>query len=176
PGQGHRACVQLLRGPGPGIHAPRPTGAGQRGSRHHPGGLGEEAAAGDPEALPDRNLRPRPRERAAGELGGSGDGPEGPRRGGGWAYATIGYGDIQPDRPDRWTEGVIGLTLKDGQKKPAADEWGTISAWAWGVGRCIDYLVTDKAIDSKRVAITGASRLGKTVLWAGAQDERVAAV
>jgi hypothetical protein len=94
----------------------------------------------------------------------------------GWAYATIGYGDIQPDRADRWTEGVIGLTLKDGQKRPAPDEWGTISAWAWGVSRCIDYFETDKAINPRFVAITGASRLGKTVLWAGAQDERVAAV
>jgi hypothetical protein len=94
----------------------------------------------------------------------------------GWAYATVGYGDIQPDRADRWAEGVIGLTLKDGQKRPAPDEWGTISAWAWGVSRCIDFFETDKAIDPKRVAITGASRLGKTVLWAAAEDERVAAV
>jgi hypothetical protein len=94
----------------------------------------------------------------------------------GWAYAIIGYGDIQPDRPDQWTQGVIGLTLKEGEKKPAADEWGTISAWAWGVSRCIDFFESDQAFDAKRVAITGASRLGKTVLWAGAQDERVAAV
>jgi hypothetical protein len=94
----------------------------------------------------------------------------------GWAYAIVGYGDIQPDRADRWTEGVIGLTLKEGQMRPTPDQWGTISAWAWGVSRCIDYLETDKGIDPRRVAITGASRLGKTVLWAGAQDERVAAV
>jgi hypothetical protein len=94
----------------------------------------------------------------------------------GWAYATVAYGDIQPDRADRWTEGVIGLTLKEDQKKPAPDEWGTISAWAWGVSRCIDFFESDKAFDPKRIAITGASRLGKTVLWAGAQDERVAAV
>jgi hypothetical protein len=94
----------------------------------------------------------------------------------GWAYASVGYGDIQPDRADRWTEGVIGLTLKAGQKQPAPDEWGTITAWAWGVSRCIDFLESDKSFDPKRVAITGASRLGKTVLWAGAQDERVAAV
>lgn len=102
--------------------------------------------------------------------------PVGEVLGRGWAYATVGYGDIQPDRADRWAEGVIGLTLKEGQKRPAPDEWGTISAWAWGVSRCIDFFETDKAIDAKRVAITGASRLGKTVLWAGAQDARVAAV
>lgn len=94
----------------------------------------------------------------------------------GWGYATLGYTDIQPDRADRWSEGVIGLTLKPGQARPNPDQWGTISAWAWGVSRAIDYLQTDKSVNAKQIAITGASRLGKTVLWAGAQDERVAAV
>jgi hypothetical protein len=94
----------------------------------------------------------------------------------GWGYATLGYTDIQPDQANRWTSGVIGLTLKPGQTQPAPDEWGTISAWAWGISRCIDYFETDKTVNAKQVAITGASRLGKTVLWAGAQDERVAAV
>ena len=94
-----------------------------------------------------------------------------------WGYASLPYGDIQPDRAtDRWKEGVIGLTLKEGQTRPAPDEWGTISAWAWGISRAIDYLESDPSIDAKRIAITGVSRLGKTVLWAGAQDERVAAV
>jgi hypothetical protein len=94
----------------------------------------------------------------------------------GWGYASLNYTEIQPDRADRWTEGVIGLTLKDGQTRPTPDEWGTISAWAWGISRAIDYFETDTAIDARRIAITGASRLGKTVLWAAAQDERVAAV
>jgi hypothetical protein len=108
--------------------------------------------------------------------GGGGFDPVAEVLGRGWGYASLGYGDIQPDRAGRWTEGVIGLTLKEGQTQPAPDEWGTISAWAWGVSRCIDYFETDKSVNAKRVAITGASRLGKTVLWAGAQDERVAAV
>ena len=90
--------------------------------------------------------------------------------------AALGDTDIQPDRPDRWAEGVIGLTLREGQRKPAANEWGTISAWAWGLSRAIDYFETDRSVNARQIAITGASRLGKTVLWAGAQDERVAAV
>ncbi len=94
----------------------------------------------------------------------------------GWGYATLNYSEIQPDRPDRWTEGVIGLTLKPGHTRPAPGEWGTISAWAWGVSRAIDHLQTDPSIDARRIAIMGMSRLGKTVLWAAAQDERVAAV
>src|SRR5439155_20572955 len=84
--------------------------------------------------------------------------------------------DIRPDRAGRRTEGVVGLTRDPGQAGPGPDERGTISAWAWGVSRCIDYIETDRSLDARRVAITGASRLGKTVLWAGAQDERVAAV
>jgi len=31
-------------------------------------------------------------------------------------------------------------------------------------------------VDAKRIAITGVSRLGKTVLWAGTNDPRVALV
>jgi hypothetical protein len=93
----------------------------------------------------------------------------------GWAFASLGYTDIQPDRPDTYREGVIGLTLAPNQDRPAADEWGGVSAWAWGVSRAVDYFETDKAIDAKCVGIQGHSRLGRTVLWAAAQDERIAA-
>jgi hypothetical protein len=93
----------------------------------------------------------------------------------GFAYASIKYTEIQPDQNNTYDKGVIGQTLKPGQTKPAADEWGGISAWAWGISRCIDYFETDKAIDTKCVAIQGTSRLGRTVLWAAAQDERVTA-
>jgi len=97
----------------------------------------------------------------------------------GWGYATVGYLDIQPDRVDTFNQGVIGRTLAAGptqtaRSRPENDEWGTISAWAWGVSRIIDYFETDKAIDAKRIAVFGHSRLGKTVLWASALDPRIA--
>ncbi|MCA9176435.1 MAG: acetylxylan esterase [Planctomycetales bacterium] len=94
----------------------------------------------------------------------------------GWAYAHIRYGEIQPDRADQWRQGVIGQSLEDGQDRPADDEWGAIGAWAWGVSRVIDYLESDRDLDASKISLTGASRLGKTALWAAAQDERIACV
>jgi hypothetical protein len=94
----------------------------------------------------------------------------------GYGYAVLRYTEIQADTAAGRTAGVIGLALAPGQTAPAPDEWGTISAWAWGLSRVQDYLETDRAVDARRVAIVGHSRLGKTVLWAGAHDRRFAMV
>lgn len=94
----------------------------------------------------------------------------------GYAYAIVRYSEIQPDNAEGRTKGVIGLTLAPGATAPAPNEWGTIASWAWGLSRFMDYLETDSAVNAKRVAIVGHSRLGKTVLWAGASDPRIALV
>ena len=90
----------------------------------------------------------------------------------GIGFATVYYGDIEPDFAEGVKYGIRGYYLKKGQTYPAPDEWGAISAWSWGLSRAMDYFVTDAQIDSKKIALFGVSRLGKTVLWTGCRDTR----
>lgn len=92
----------------------------------------------------------------------------------GYAVATFYCGDIQPDRPNV-REGMR-ATLPMAEGGARGDETATIAWWAWGCHRAADFLVTDKGIDLKRLAVVGHSRLGKTALLAGAFDERFAVV
>jgi hypothetical protein len=94
----------------------------------------------------------------------------------GYGYATVRYTEFEGDSASNNLTSARKLALEPGQAKPALDEWGTISAWAWGLSRVIDYFETDAAVDAKRIAVIGHSRLGKTALWLGAQDPRVSLV
>lgn len=100
----------------------------------------------------------------------------------GYALVTACYSDISPD-PDPLVE-KDGVILQDsfaytgvfdlwGPRDPSRnDNTGSLAAWAWGLMRGMDMLEQDPALDSKRVVLTGYSRLGKAALIAGAFDER----
>jgi hypothetical protein len=94
----------------------------------------------------------------------------------GYAIATFANADVDSDRGGV-SDGVYNWLAKErtgSAEKAATTNRGCIAGWAWGFQRCVDYLVTDRDIDAKRIAAVGHSRNGKTALLAAAYDERIA--
>lgn len=92
----------------------------------------------------------------------------------GFAMVTAYYCQVEPD-----FNGGIEFGVRKNLPRPTSHEWGSLGVWAWALSRIMDYIEEDgaeKRLDPKRVMLTGHSRLGKTALWAGAQDERFAIV
>jgi len=95
----------------------------------------------------------------------------------GFAVATYYCGDVEPDHAEGWKTGLRGFLSKDGAGTEWKEgDWGAIGAWAWGLSRIADFLTTEAGVDAKKLAVVGHSRLGKTSLWAGAQDPRFGVV
>ncbi len=91
----------------------------------------------------------------------------------GIAVAAFSPHRLQPDNGAFLTSYLIGLVNRGNWRKP--DDWGTLVAWSWGVGRLIDYFEThDTGIDPARIGLTGHSRYGKAALVAMAYEPRLA--
>jgi hypothetical protein len=102
----------------------------------------------------------------------------------GYGIAVIYYCQIEPDFAGGVQFGVRAAFSTSGAPVAATNpadaigpsDWGAVAAWGWGASRVMDYLETDADVDSKHVALMGHSRLGKTVCWAGARDQRFAMI
>ena len=91
----------------------------------------------------------------------------------GYAIATACYHDIFPDRINGWSESVFQLFHPAESLQNRLPGYSSIGAWAWGLSRIIDCALTFPEIDGSKIACYGHSRLGKTSLWAGVNDERI---
>jgi hypothetical protein len=108
------------------------------------------------------------------------------------APAIIGLGGGSLDRNILMTEGVATMNYNNSQMASETSRSGLFTdiygntgasaqvAWAWGVSRIIDVLVSERdagrndIIDPTAIGVTGCSRLGKGAFTIGAFDERIA--
>lgn len=87
----------------------------------------------------------------------------------GYGYALISYETVTSDDGD-FTNGIAKLFYPDGRR--GEHDGGKIALWAWSMQRAMDYLEKMPEVDASKVTAVGHSRLGKTALWAAAQDKR----
>ncbi len=92
----------------------------------------------------------------------------------GYAIYVMPASGIYPDWEHKadYKKGVF--SAFPGYEERKDNAWATISAWSWGLSRVVDYLETLAYIDMNKIVSVGHSRGGKTALWCGATDKRIA--
>ena len=90
----------------------------------------------------------------------------------GFGVLSFCHNDISIDKNEFGT-GLERLFL-EGER--GATCFGKITLWAYAMSRALDYLLERNLAKKNKIAAVGHSRLGKTALWAGANDKRFAFV
>lgn len=90
----------------------------------------------------------------------------------GFGIFSVCYNDITKDNDD-FSDGLAGLFEGETRGESAT---GKIGYWSYAASRMMDYLLARPEADPTAIGIAGHSRLGKTALLTGAQDERFAFV
>jgi hypothetical protein len=95
--------------------------------------------------------------------------------GAGYGVVTHCYLQCGPDSPGIFDVGPHQVLF--GSRERSQTTWGAIGIWAWSLSRTLDLVLGGQLFDppSGPVVVFGHSRMGKTALWAAAQDERFAA-
>lgn len=87
----------------------------------------------------------------------------------GYAVYDLYMNEVTTDDGD-FSNGIAPLFLPNGERSKNAP--GKIAMWAWAAQRVMDYIEYENVVNTKRVAVIGHSRLGKTALLTGALDSR----
>lgn len=85
-----------------------------------------------------------------------------------YSVALIYYNDITSDNNDM-SDKLAGMY----DRADDGTGYGKITLWAFAMSRLLDRLGDCPGFDAENVASIGHSRLGKTSLWCGANDERI---
>jgi hypothetical protein len=91
--------------------------------------------------------------------------------GSGCGLITAHYADFDIDLNNGFFNGVHGLAQGRLHLRKR-NEWGSISAWSWGLSELQSYLELQPETANSKTAVIGHSRIGKAALWAGILDER----
>ena len=91
----------------------------------------------------------------------------------GFGLVTGCYNQLFCDKTDGAPDSIYRLFHTSEVLAAAAPgTYTAISAWSWGLMRIMDCIENCGIFDTSKVIVTGHSRLGKTALWAGANDQR----
>lgn len=91
----------------------------------------------------------------------------------GYALAIYNPNDCAEDTTLREADGSFSFRHTRFYPAYPGYDWGILAGWAWGASRVADFLETDPSIDKRTMAITGASRNGKSSMVAAAFDDRL---